>query len=135
MTQPTPWAHLPNAKHIDTILADVKARPGVWAGRLGKTWDMCWVPARVAATQALKATERDGVWARLWAVIQSTSEDEAWVSAWASGRALIAWDDSARMLDMSPAALRTLIDIAEGDVKHQAVLLLPAVIALHGERT
>ena len=40
----TPWAHLPNAKHIDAVLADARKRPGAW-GAAGDaiaalvTWD------------------------------------------------------------------------------------------------
>jgi len=43
--------------------------------------------------------------------------------------ALTAWDSSANLLALTPDALRTIIDTCDGDVKHQAVLLLPAVIA------
>lgn len=34
MTIDRPWADLPNAKYIDAVLADVKARPAVWAKAL-----------------------------------------------------------------------------------------------------
>ena len=81
----TAWAHLPNAAHIDGIIADVKARPKVW--------------------------------------------DAAWGAAWGAILALITWDDSADMLRMTPEALRVIIDTCDGKVKHQAVLLLPAVLA------
>ena len=43
--------------------------------------------------------------------------------------ALIAWDSSADLLTLTSDALRTIIDTCDGDVRHQAVLLLPAVIA------
>jgi hypothetical protein len=48
--------------------------------------------------------------------------------------ALVAWDDVAYILDMSPDACRMLAHTAEGNHKHAAVLLLPAVIALNVSR-
>jgi len=42
---------------------------------------------------------------------------------------LLVWDSSADLLALTPDALRTIIDTCDGDVKHQAALLLPAVIA------
>ena len=97
MTHPTAWAHLPNAKHINAVLADVKARPEVWKA--------AWYAARDAA--------RDAVWNVI--------------------RALVAWDLSADLLDLSPDALRTLMDVAAPPVCHQAALLLPWAIVKHTE--
>ena len=114
------WSHLPNAAHIDAILADVQARPEVWdAGwyaligpALDTAWDAAWRRAldagRVVAWGAARVNYR---------------------AAWDAIRALIAWDESAALLDLTPDALRTIISTCDGDVKHQAVLLLPAVIA------
>ena len=61
--------------------------------------------------------------------------DKVWIVVHEAIRAalyaLVAWDESATLLDLTPDALRTIIHSCEGDVKHQAVLLLPAVIARH----
>ncbi len=131
MNPETPWEHLPNAKHIDTILADVTARPGVWHGM----WGVDWAVARDAAHEATWAAGREELLGEVWGITRAVTPDTAKNAVRDAIRALIAWDDSARMLDMAPEALRTLIAIAEGDVKHQAMLLLPAVIALQGART
>ena len=112
--KPTAWAHLPNARHIDGILADVRERPNVWVTTWGtdylSAWDVALDRAGIVVPYVTyPTTGRDAVRGALYA--------------------LLAWPDSARMLTMTPAALRTLIDITEGDVKHHAVLILPAVLA------
>ena len=77
----TPWAHLPNAKHIDAVLADLKARPEVWAAAL----DAARAAARDAARAAARAAARDAVWA--------AARDAVWPAAlgavWDVIRALI----------------------------------------------
>jgi hypothetical protein len=55
MTTKTAWAHLPNAKHIDAVLADVKARPEAWAAARDAVWGAVWDAARDAAWGALAA--------------------------------------------------------------------------------
>ncbi len=46
-----PWAHLPNAQHIDAVLADARKRPGAWDAAWGAAWDA----ARPAAWDAVAA--------------------------------------------------------------------------------
>jgi hypothetical protein len=48
----TPWAHLPNAPHVDRILADLKARPAVWDDARDAAWDAAWDTAWHAAWDA-----------------------------------------------------------------------------------
>ena len=105
----TPWAHLPNAKHIDAVLADVKARPEVWDAARAAVRDA----ARDAAWDAARDAARDAAWA---AVRQAV---------WDVILALIAWDSAADLLDLPPDVLRTMADLAPEPVNHQAVLLLP----------
>ena len=93
MTTKTAWAHLPNAKHIDAVLADARKRPGAWDA------------ARDAARDA----------------------------AWGAITALVTWDSSADLLDCTPDVLRTMIDLAEPPVCHQAALLLPSAIVRFGQ--
>ena len=100
----TAWAHLPNAKHIDAVLADVKARP--------EAWTTAWDAARVTAWDAAWAAAGDAVWGAI--------------------RAIIAWDSAADLLDCTPDVLRAMIDLAEPPVCHQAALLLPyAIVRMH----
>ena len=76
----TKWSHLPNAAHIDAVIASVKANPD--------EWDAAWHAARNAAWYA--------------------ALDAAWHAAGDAILALIAYDDCAHMLDSEPDDLRIL---------------------------
>ena len=112
----TAWAYLPNAKHIDAVLADARKRPGAWDAAWGAAWDA----AQRAAWDAAQRAAWDAVRAAVW--------DAAWDTAWGALAALIAWDSSADLLECTPDVLRTMIDLAEPPVCHQAALLLPYAI-------
>ena len=124
------WAHLPNARLVDTIIADVTARPKIWGAAwriadhtigsiaVGAAWDaahvMAWGAERGGAMDVASSIE---------------AESKLKYAAADAALALLVWDSSADLLALTPDALRTIIDTCDGDVKHQAVLLLPAVIA------
>ena len=110
MTAETAWAHLPNAKHIDAVLADARKRPGAWDAAQRAAWGAAWRAARDAAQRA------------------------AWDAAWDAIAALVAWDSSADLLDCTPDVLRTMIDLAEPPVCHQAALLLPSAIVRSSDK-
>ena len=136
MTTKTAWAHLPNAKHIDAVLADVKARPEAWTtarGAAGVTaWDAAWAAAgdavRGAAWTAVRDAVWDAAWAAVWCATWDAARSAARDAAWGALAALITWDSSADLLDCTPDVLRTMIDLAEPPVCHQAALLLPYAI-------
>ena len=111
-TAETAWAHLPNAQHIDAVLADARKRPGAWDAAQRAAWGAAWDAARDAAW--------DAAWRAAW--------DAAWRAAWDAVAALVTWDSSADLLDCTPDVLRTMIDLAEPPVCHQAALLLPYAI-------
>jgi len=136
MTTKRPWANLPNATHIDAVLASVKARPEVWsaaraaarAAARRAAWDAAW-----GATQAAtRAAARDAAWDAAWGAARRAARAAAWDAAWDAVLALIAWDSSAEMLDLPPDVLRTMIDLAPEPVCHQAALLLPYAIVREG---
>jgi hypothetical protein len=56
------------------------------------------------------------------------SGESPWSSLTDATDALIAWDNSADLLDCTPDVLRAMIDLAEPPVCHQAALLLPYAI-------
>ena len=82
MTTETAWGHLPNAPHIDRILAHLKKYPQKWDAARDAAWDAAWDTARGAARGA----------------------------AWGAS-ALIAWDDAAVMLTYHPAAIDTMANL------------------------
>ena len=125
MTAETAWAHLPNARHIDAVLADVKARPEAWDAAWDAVRDAAWDAARDAALDAA----RTAAWGAAW----DAAGDAARGAAWGALAALIAWDSSADLLECTPDVLRTMIDLAEPPVCHQAALLLPYAIVRFGQ--
>ena len=113
-TTTTAWAHLPNAAHIDRILADAAQRPEVWGAAWDAVWDAVWDAAREAA------------WSAAWGAALDAARNAARSAALDALLALIAWDDASLMLDTPVPALR--LYAANGS--HAAVLMLLAAIAL-----
>jgi len=120
----TAWAHLPNAQHIDAVLADARKRPGAW--------DAARTAARTAARDAAWDAARRAAWAAAWDAARTAARDAAWCGAQRAARdaiaALVTWDSSADLLECTPDVLRAMIDLAEPPVCHQAALLLPYAI-------
>ena len=114
----TAWNHLTNAEHIDRIIASAKAHPEVWAAwwaegdgaRTAAAWAAAWAAAEYAA--------RDQVWDR--------ARDQARFAAGYAVIALIAWDHSAKFLDMTADELKVWWVLSEDPA---CILLLPAVKA------
>ena len=140
MTTKPAWAHLPNAKHIDAMLADVKARPEVWDAARTAAWDAArtaaWDAARRAAWDAARDAARDAAQRAAQRAAWDAAQRAAWGAArdaaWTAIAALVTWDSSADLLDCTPDVLRAMIDLAEPPVCHQAVLLLPYAIVRFG---
>ena len=126
----TKWAHLPNAVHIDRVLASAKADPG--------QWKKLWVSGRYAAWGA-QSELRDSAWEAAREAVRVQVRGAAWDAAWWAARntpqyaamdailALFAYDDCAYMLDSDPGELAILAKF--GDPR--AVLILPACEILH----
>ena len=136
----TAWAHLPNAGLVDDIIADaltcapgwIAARNALW----GPWWSIKWgqrydtvstTPWDRALDAAKKIDEALVDVAR--ATQLPTREVAGGRAVWGAAVALFVWPSSAHLLALTPDALRTIIETCDGDVKHQAVLLLPVVIA------
>ncbi len=111
----TAWSHLPNAKHIDRVIASVKAHPDAWRAPWEAAWDWAWD----RAWEALKAQARE--------TARMAARDAAGGSAARDAvLALIAWDNSAKFLDMTSDELKMWSILSEDPA---CILLLPAVQA------
>jgi hypothetical protein len=130
MTAETAWAHLPNAKHIDDILYDVKVRPRAWWRAWGDIPYSVWAASRRAVDTVCEEAHMPAMRGVKVALSSSEFSLEA---AMNTILALIAWDSSADLLECTPDVLRTMIDLAEPPVCHQAVLLLPYAIVRFGQ--
>ena len=109
------WSHLPNAHHIDRVIESSNKHPEIWVA--------AWASAGPVA------------WDAAWDSIRNAARSAAWNAAAGRTRlptnrnavmALIAYDDSAKYLDMTSEQLRTWTILSEDPA---AILLLPAVVA------
>ena len=132
------WAHLPNAPHIDRILEHVEQYPLKWSAAQGAArgaawstaqgaardtaWSAAWSAARNAAWNAARNAARNAAWSAAW--------NAAWNAVRDATDALIAWDDCAYLLDLTPETVRGIARVSDSPA---AFLLLPAVIALQPE--
>ena len=124
--QSTAWAHLPNAVHIDRILAHAKEHPRKWTAAWAAAWD---ADGRVFRDDALSLS---------WAVALRTYRDKAWNAAMDADSgatrdaivALIAWDDAGELLSLPIDAVKAKAD--EGN--HAAILIYPAMLAMREDK-
>ena len=161
MTAKTAWAHLPNARHIDAVLADVRERPEAWRDVYGATQDTARAAAWRAAQDISRPDASGAPWKPAWGMVNVklvvATRTLPWTSmprglypgvvredilsaARAAVRstatdaviAFVTWDSSADLLECTPDVLRAMIDLAEPPVCHQAALLLPYAIVRFG---
>ena len=118
----TEWAHLPNAKHIDRILADMRAHPQRWSAARGAARSA----ALGAAWDAARSAARSAAWGAAWGAVLGA----AWDAARGACAALVAWDDAGDLLDLPVDAVRLLAGVGH----HSAVLMLPACIAFNSTK-
>ena len=137
------WSHLPNAQHIDWVIASVEQYPGIWAATRGaarvETWFGAWSVARYAAynvtiddaaRDAIWDAARDAAWdaacGAAWNEARAATRDAIWDATRDAILALISYDDCANLFDMSGDQLKTWAVLSE---QPAAVLLLSAVEA------
>ena len=72
------WAHLPNAAHIDRMLASVKKNPERWSTARDMTHDAAWDEARQAAWDVARGALGGAVGGEA----RHKAWDEAWDAAW-----------------------------------------------------
>jgi hypothetical protein len=116
------WDYLPNAKHIDAILASFKAHPKEWVAAREAAWEAEWNAAWNAAGDAAYYAARCAAWGAACSAAWVAARDAAWDAARDAILALIAYDDCAYMLDSDPSELEILAKLGD----ERAILLLPA---------
>ena len=130
----TKWSHLPNAAHIDAVLASVKANPDEWSAAWGAARDAAWYAARDAARDAAWNAALDAALDAAWGAARGAAWGAAWSAAWGAAwgaiLALVAYDDCAHMLDSEPDDLRILSKLGS----HAATLMIHASIAFKSIR-
>jgi len=129
MTAPA-WAHLPNAVHIDRVLASLKAHPDKWeaaqTAARGPAWSAAWDAAWDAARGTAWTEAWDAARGTAWGTARGTARGAARGAAWGAITALIAWDDCAYMLELPEDTLKVLRAVGN----EQALLLSAAAKVL-----
>ena len=140
MRDVTEWAHLPNAGLIDAMIAGALACAPGWIEARNALWGPWWS----AKWGRIYSVDHEDWWGQALDAAKQLSEDTVDIAratqipmehiagraaVWGAAVALFVWPASAERLDLSPEAVHELASTGVGDVKHQAVLLLPAVIA------
>lgn len=138
------WDELPNAAHIDEVIAIAKragtldvAREAAWDAAREAARDAARDAAREATREATRDAARDAAWdaareaawdvAReaAWTAAWDTDWDAAWKAAWKAARealiALVAWDYAG---DLFKADLAVVEMVAHSD-DPAAILMLP----------
>jgi len=118
--QSTAWAHLPNAAHIDRIVAHAKEHPGKWDA--AKDRGAALNAARGAARHEVWGAAVDAAWDAAVDAVHFASRDAAWDAI----AALIAFDYAGELFSLPRFVVRAMAD--KGD--HAAVLLYPAMLAM-----
>lgn len=133
----TAWSNLPNAAHIDRILADVKVNPDHWnAGRDDASNEASNAARHVAsnaarhviwgvASNAARHVARHAAWDAAYNAISNAAFDAISNAAYNPITALVAWDEASDYLNSSVDQVK--IWALLGDKK--AILMLPAVLA------
>jgi len=118
----TAWAHLPNAKHIDWVLASAKAHPEKWPAARAAARDAVWTAARTAAYNAVWDAARYNAWYAAYNAASDAAYYAAFDAAKGTILALIAWDDCAYMIESEVDEIKILAKLGD----QRATLLLPA---------
>ena len=126
------WNHLPNAHHIDRVLESAKSHLEIWSTPWDavRNRDAAHNEAWYAATDAAREEAWYAATDAAWDVARNADRGVATVAArgamYDAVKALIAYDDASKYLDMPVDQLRIWAIISETPA---AILLIPALVA------
>ena len=118
------WSHLPNAHHIDWVLASLKETPELWGVAWSAARDAARAAAWDAAWDAAWSAARDAAWSAAWSAARDAARTAASAAAGDAISALVSYDDCDQFLSMSYEQLKLWAVLSEDP---RAVLLLPMV--------
>jgi len=117
------WDHLPNAVHIDRVIASANSYPKLWEQAWDQVGNQAWNQARVQVWKQ----GRDQAWNQAG----NRESDQARNESRSAILALVAYDDCATYLQLPIDQLEMLYHLNE----HPACILLqPAVLVFAMER-
>jgi hypothetical protein len=125
------WDHLPNAAHIDRVLASVKSYPELWDQAWGQVWSQSLGQVWSQAFDQVWHRAFDQAFDQVWVQARYQAIDQVSFRARGALLALIAYDDCAKYLDLPLDQLQMLYHLTE----HPACILLqPAVLVFEKEK-
>jgi hypothetical protein len=120
------WSHLANAKHIDRIIAHVKANSGAWAIWAYDAYDAAYEAAYEASRDAAQDAARGAARGAAWRVAYEALRDAAWITVRDALLALVAWDYAGDLMDLPADQVKVLAILGD----QAAILLYPAIRAI-----
>lgn len=121
------WSHLPNAAHINRILADLYINPANWEDAWDAVRTDAWQDAREVAMIATWNDMRDDyAWVAARNAVRNIDQETAGANALRAVLALITYDDCAHLLDGNPEDVKLIALLGSP----AAILLYPACVAL-----
>ena len=116
------WSNLPNAKHIDWVLASLKSNIDIWNQARNQAWNQAYIQAYIQANDQARIQARiqalNQVYEKTYARYQTYDQVSGVLLA------LVAYDDCDQYLRMSHSELKTWALVSENS---QAILLLSMV--------
>ena len=116
------WSNPPNAKHIDWVIQSVKDNPDEW----NRALDLARNAATDLARDRAWIAATDLAWDLARGAAYNAATDLARDRSWGAILTLIAYDDSAKYLDMTYEELKVWATLTE---EPASILLLPMVKA------
>ena len=118
------WSNLPNAKHIDWVLASLKSNIDIWNQANDQAWsqsfEQAWSQARVQVWNQARVKAYNQAWSQSF----EQANDQARYQVNGVLLALAAYDECDQYLRMSYNELKTWALVSENS---QVILLLPMV--------
>ena len=137
----TVWSYLPNAAHIDRIIADLKTNPYAWATAWGESLRISASCKNVAnkvfgnldqwnAGKDIAFNHANGTMLTLTFGIPEPARSESFFAARYAILALMAWSESGDYLELPRDQVQVMATLGD----QRAILMLPSVIAFAKSR-
>ena len=134
MTQ-TEWSHLPNAKHIDWVIASIKVNPEKWTAAYtaactaayNAAYNAAWSAAYNTARTTARVAACTAAYDEACNAAYNAARNAAWDAATDAIVALVAYDDCAYMIESEIGELKIIAVFGD----QRAILLLPACIVFN----
>ena len=123
------WSHFANAKHIDRIIAHVKANPKAWNAVQAErypAWNAAWDAANSAMARRARYSAYDAARFAVHAAVRDAAKWVAYDAASFAILALVAWDYAGGLMDLPAEQVKVLAILGD----QAAILMYLAIVAM-----